>query len=46
MRTYHAAEGKLEALHERFRKHTLPLFEKHGITSLGYWVPVENAGIS
>ena len=42
MRTYHAAPGKLEALHARFRDHTLKLFEKHGITSVGYWVPVEN----
>jgi hypothetical protein len=42
MRTYHAAPGKLDALHSRFRDHTLRLFAKHGINSLGYWVPVEN----
>ena len=42
MRTYHAAPGKLEALHARFREHTTKLFEKHGITNIGYWVPVEN----
>jgi hypothetical protein len=42
IRTYWAAEGKLEDLHARFRNHTLKLFEKHGIESVGYWVPVDN----
>jgi hypothetical protein len=42
MRTYYAAPGKLDALHARFRDHTMRLFAKHGITSIGYWVPVEN----
>ena len=42
MRTYYAAEGKLDALLARFRDHTVKLFEKHGITNIGYWVPVEN----
>jgi hypothetical protein len=42
MRTYYAAPGKLDALHARFRDHTTKLFEKHGITNLGYWVPIEN----
>ena len=42
MRTYFANEGKLDALHARFRDHTLALFAKHGITNVGYWVPVEN----
>ena len=41
-RTYTAAPGKLEDLHNRFRNHTLGLFEKHGITSIGYWVPMED----
>ena len=41
MRTYHAAYGKLEALHARFRDHTTKLFEKHGMTNVGYWVPVD-----
>ncbi len=40
MRVYYAAEGKLDALHKRFRDHTCKLFEKHGITNLGYFVPV------
>jgi len=43
MRVYYAAEGKLDALHARFRDHTTALFEKHGITNIGYWTPVENS---
>ena len=43
MRVYHAAPGKLEALHTRFRDHTLALFEKHKIASIGYWVPLDAA---
>jgi hypothetical protein len=43
MRTYYAAPGKLDELHARFRNHTMRLFEKHGVTNLGYWVPLENA---
>lgn len=42
LRTYHANEGKLEELHARFRDHTVALFEKHGMTNLIYWEPVEN----
>lgn len=44
LRIYHAAEGKLEALHARFRDHTTGLFTRHGMTNVGYWVPVENSG--
>lgn len=39
MRVYTAAPGKLDALNARFRDHTLKLFEKHGLTNLGYFVP-------
>lgn len=39
LRTYTAAEGKLDAVLARFRDHTVKLFEKHGITNIGYWVP-------
>jgi hypothetical protein len=42
MRVYYAAEGKLDALNARFRDHTLKLFAKHGMTSLGYFVPTKN----
>jgi hypothetical protein len=41
MRTYYAAPGKLEDLQARFRNHTTKLFEKHGMTNVGYWVPVD-----
>ena len=41
-RIYTAAEGKLDALHARFREHTLKIFEKHGMENIGYWVPVDN----
>src|SRR5690349_6495220 len=43
MRTYYAAQGKLDDLHARFRDHTMQLFERHGIRNVGYWVPVENS---
>ncbi len=39
IRTYTTNEGKLEALKSRFRDHTIKLFEKHGMTNIGYWVP-------
>ena len=41
LRTYHCNEGKLEALHARFRDVTTKLFEKHGIENIGYWVPTD-----
>ena len=41
LRTYTAPPGKLEALHTRFRDHTLRLFTKHGITNIGYWTPAD-----
>jgi len=37
MRIYTAPEGKLPALLSRFRDHTVKLFEKHGMTNIGYW---------
>jgi hypothetical protein len=43
MRTYITHEGRLEALQRRFRDHTTRLFEKHGMTNVGYWVPQDPA---
>lgn len=43
LRTYKTVEGKLEALHKRFKEHTLALFKKHGMTHIGYWVPTDEA---
>lgn len=37
LRTYHSAEGRLEALSARFRDHTLALFSRHGIDVIGFW---------
>lgn len=37
LRIYRAAPGKLAPLVARFRDHTVALFEKHGITNVGYW---------
>jgi hypothetical protein len=42
LRIYHAAPGKLEALLARFRNHTVKLFEKHRMTNVGYWAPLDN----
>ena len=39
LRTYTAPDGKLGDLHRRFREHTLRIFEKHGMTNIGYWMP-------
>lgn len=39
LRTYTVNDGKLDALNKRFRDHTVRLFKKHGMESVGYWVP-------
>ncbi|WP_347329438.1 NIPSNAP family protein [Marinimicrobium locisalis] len=39
LRTYTTHEGRLPALHERFKNHTTGFFEKHGMRNIGYWVP-------
>ena len=39
MRTYTSPPGKLADLQARFRDHTIRIFNKHGMTSVGYWVP-------
>ena len=42
IRTYHTFPGRLDALHKRFREHTMKVFEKHGMSNVGYWVPQDN----
>ena len=37
MRVYEALPGKLPALSARFADHTLRLFERHGISAVGFW---------
>ena len=39
LRTYTCYEGKLDALKARFRDHTIEIFKRHGMESIGYWVP-------
>ena len=39
LRTYTCNEGKLDALKARFRDHTIEIFKRHGIESVGYWIP-------
>jgi len=39
-RVYEAAPGKMAALQKRFETTTLPIFARHGITLLGFWIPI------
>lgn len=39
LRTYTTLPGRLDALHARFADHTIRLFEKHGMTNIGYFTP-------
>jgi hypothetical protein len=39
LRTYTCNEGKLEALKTRFRDHTIEIFNRHHMESIGYWIP-------
>jgi hypothetical protein len=41
LRTYTAPPGKLEALKSRFRDHTITIFNRHAMKSVGYWVPTD-----
>src|SRR5689334_3654390 len=41
LRTYTCNEGKLEALKTRFRDHTIEIFKRHGMESIGYWIPTD-----
>ncbi len=41
LRVYHAAPGKLNDLHSRFRNHTIKIFDRHGMKSVAYWTPVD-----
>jgi len=41
LRTYTAPDGKLADLHQRFRNHTLRIFQKHGMTNVIYFKPMD-----
>ena len=42
LRVYYTHPGKLNDLLKRFRNHTLKIFEKQGMTNVGYWTPLDN----
>ncbi len=42
LRTYTTHPGRLDALVRRFRDHTTRIFEKHGMTNVGYWLPQDS----
>jgi hypothetical protein len=39
LRVYHSVPGKVPKLEARFRDIVTPLFAKHGLTPVGFWVP-------
>jgi hypothetical protein len=41
LRTYWAAPGKVEALHNRFRTLTLGIFARYQMQVVGFWRPAE-----
>jgi hypothetical protein len=43
LRTYHCYDGKLEALKANFRDFDIRILKRHGIESIGYWVPQDPA---
>jgi hypothetical protein len=42
LRVYHTLPGRLPALEARFRDHTITIFNRHHMTSVGYWVPQDS----
>lgn len=38
LRVYYTFAGRMDALVKRFTNHTTALFEKHGMTNVGYWI--------
>ena len=42
LRTYTTFPGRLDALHARFANHTIRIFEKHGMTNVGYFTPQDS----
>jgi hypothetical protein len=43
LRTYTTLPGRLPALNKRFADHTIRLFARHGIKSVAYWSPTDEA---
>lgn len=42
LRTYYTNEGKLDNLVDRFKDHTIKIFENNGMENIGYWLPIDN----
>src|SRR3984893_18689640 len=42
LRVYTAVPGKRDALAERFASNTAAIFARHGITNVGYWIPLQS----
>jgi len=42
LRTYTTHPDRLAALHTRFSEHTIRLFERHGMTNIGYFTPQDS----
>ena len=45
LRVYTIAQGKEQALHDRFKKHTFDLFKKHGVHVCDFWTELESGKI-
>ena len=41
LRTYTTNDGKFNDLLNRFRDHTVRIFARHNMVSIGYWIPKE-----
>jgi hypothetical protein len=41
LRTYTTTDGGLPKLHQRFKDHTMKLFEKHGMKNVIYFTPAD-----
>src|SRR5882724_13239351 len=42
LRIYKAQPGKRDALAARFASRTAGIYARHGITNVGYWIPVQS----
>jgi hypothetical protein len=42
LRIYTAQPGKRDALAARFANRTAAIYERHGITNVGYWIPQQS----
>src|SRR5262252_9046727 len=42
LRVYTAQPGKRDALAARFASRTAAVYARHGITNVGYWIPLES----